>query len=159
MRGFLLLYFLYISLFFLLVDFKPVREFLQIERVYNIFITALSAKMIEIIQIPVDYDLNILHLANADMVIKFGCNGLEAILIFIAGVLAYPSSFKSKIIGIVIGVLIIEAINILRIAFLAYVINNYPKFFDIMHSYVTQSIMIILAFIIFLFYTQAVEKR
>ncbi len=154
MKRFVILYLFYILLFFILVDYEPVRKWLHIEEFYNSFITALSAKAIELVGIPVSYSENILHLPHADMVIKFGCNGLEAVLIYLAGVLAYEAGAKVKLLGAVAGIVVLEIINILRIVLLAYVLEYHPDIFDVLHDYITQSIMIILAFILFLIYLQ-----
>ena len=158
MRKFILFYIFYLALFFFLVDYEPMRNFLHLEEFYNSAITQLSAWFIDLVGMQVRSAGNILHLPHANLIIKFGCNGLEAILIYAAGVLAYPAKTKTKILWIAIGTIFLEAINILRIALLAFTIEKYPKIFDIMHDYITQSIMIILAFLLFLFYLQRTQR-
>ena len=158
MKRFITLYIIYLALFFFLVDYEPMRKLLHLEEFYNSAITKLSAWFIDLVGMQVDSSSNILHLPHANLIIKFGCNGLEAILIYAAGVLAYPATAKIKILWIVIGTIFLEAINILRIALLAFTIEKYPKIFDIMHDYITQSIMIILAFLLFMFYLQRTQR-
>ena len=158
MRKFISFYIFYLALFFFLVDYEPMRNFLHLEEFYNSAITQLSAWFIDLVGMQVGSSSNVLHLPHANLIIKFGCNGLEAILIYAAGVLAYPAKTKTKILWIAIGTIFLEAINILRIALLAFTIEKYPKIFDIMHDYITQSIMIILAFLLFLFYLQRTQR-
>ncbi|NPA64510.1 MAG: hypothetical protein GXO16_06010 [Epsilonproteobacteria bacterium] len=55
------------------------------------------------------------------------------------------------------GVILLELINLARITLLAWVIERYPRQFDLMHDYITQSIMIVLAFLLFLLYLQRIE--
>ncbi len=157
MRRFLILYILYIAIAFFLVDYPPMRKMLHLEEIYNTLITDISAWFVSFLHIPVTASSNILHLPHANMIIKFGCNGLEAVLIYLAGVLAYEASWKMKIIWGAIGIALLEIINILRIALLAWTIEHYPKDFEIMHDYITQSIMIVLALLMFLFYIQRLE--
>ncbi|BCD68927.1 archaeosortase/exosortase family protein [Nitratiruptor sp. YY09-18] len=157
MKRFMTLYILYLAIAFFLVDFAPMREALHIESFYNSFIASLSASFIQMLGIAVTATNDTLHLPHADMIIKFGCNGLEAVLIYLAGVFAYPTKLKSKIIYGILGTVILEVINIARIALLAWTIEYYPKYFDLMHTYVTQSVMIVLAFLAFLFYLQRVS--
>ncbi len=156
MKRFIALYILYLAIAFLVVDYEPMRRFLHLEDIYNSFVTKISALFIELINIPVTSSANTLHLPHANMIIKFGCNGLEAILIYLAGVLAYPASWRARLLWGFVGVLFLELINFARIALLAWVIEHYPKHFNLMHDYITQSVMIALAFLLFLLYLQKV---
>lgn len=47
--------------------------------------------------------------------IEAGCNGVKAVLLRAAAVIAYPSSIKLKVLGIFIGVFAIQAVNLMRI--------------------------------------------
>ncbi len=144
---------------FVLVDYEPVRNLLRLDEFYTSAVVFLSAWLIDAIGIAVVADGAMLRLSSAAMYVKFGCNGLEAILLFMAAVLAYPSSWRLKIIGIIVGSTILQILNILRIALLAWVLEYHPQNFALMHEYVTQSIMIALAFILFLFYLQVSEHE
>lgn len=94
-----------------------------------------------------------IYLPNNTLAVKFGCNGLEAIMILFAGIFAYPGVvWKQRLLWILGGYVLLSFINNIRIAFLAYVIEMHNSWFDLMHTYVTESIMIFLAFLIFLAY-------
>ena len=159
MKKFIIFYIFYLSIAFFLIDYVPMRKLLHLENFYNNLITNISAWFISFLHIPVRSYHNTLQLPHANMIIKFGCNGLEALLIYLAGVLAYPAKWHQKLIYGVIGMIILEIINILRIALLAWTIEHYPKQFDLMHNYITQSIMIVLAFLLFLLYLQRVGSE
>jgi exosortase/archaeosortase family protein len=159
MKRFLLLYLLYMVIAFILVDYQPVRQALQLDAYYTGGVVALSAWLIDLLGIHVHAQGAFLHLRHAIMEVKFGCNGLEAILLYVAAVLAYPASWKLRIIGIIAGSTLLQVLNIIRIGILAWVLEYHQKQFALMHEYVTQSIMIALAFIIFLFYLQATERE
>ncbi len=159
MKQFLLLYILYMVIAFILVDYEPIRELLRLDEFYTSAVVTLSAWLIELIDINVIADGAMLKLNGAIMHVKFGCNGLEAILLFIAAVLAYPASWRVRFIGIVAGSSVLQVLNIIRIALLAWVLEYYPQNFALMHEYVTQSIMIALAFILFLIYLQVAENE
>ncbi len=157
MKKFVLIYTLYLAIAFFLIDYEPMRKLLHIESFYNDLIASISAWFISLLHIPVNAHHDTLQLPHANMIIKFGCNGLEAVLIYLAGVLAYPATWRQKLIYGLLGTIALEIINILRIALLAWVIEHYPKQFDLMHNYITQSIMIVLAFLLFLLYLQRVS--
>lgn len=159
MKKFIALYILYITLAFLLIEYEPLRNLLALDATYTATIVKLSAWLIEALNMSVIIDGERLILNNAVLVVKFGCNGLEAVLLYMAGLLAFPATLKQKSIGLLIGIIALEFINIWRIALLAYVITNHNNIFDIMHDYITQSIMIALSFILFLTYLQTVSNE
>lgn len=159
MKRFLLLYLLYMIAAFVLVDYEPVRDALMLDAYYTGAVTQLSAWLIDAIGIHVQAKGALLYLNHAVMEVKFGCNGLEAILLYVAAVLAYPASGKLRLLGIVAGSALLQVLNILRIGVLAWVLEYHQPQFALMHEYVTQSIMIALAFIVFLFYLQAAERE
>ena len=159
MKRFLLLYVFYMVIAFLLVDYEPVRQALKLDAYYTGAVVRLSAWLIDAIGIHVTAHGALLYLNHAVMEVKFGCNGLEAILLYVAAVLAYPASWKLRLIGIVLGSTVLQVLNIIRIGVLAWVLEYHQKNFALMHEYVTQSIMIALAFIVFLFYLQATENE
>lgn len=159
MKRFLLLYSAYMVLAFLLVDYAPIRQMLQLDAVYTRGVVILSAALIDVIGMPVTIDGALLRLEHSAMLVKFGCNGLEAVLLYAAAVLAYPATPRIRLLGIGTGFTILWILNLIRIAFLAWVLEYHQEQFDLMHAYVTQSIMIALAFMVFIVYLQKVTNE
>jgi exosortase/archaeosortase family protein len=159
MKRFILLYIFYMIVAFLLVDYQPIHDYLQLDEYYTGGVVYLSRYLIELIGIPVRAEGAYLHLSSAVMEVKFGCNGLEAILLLVAAILAYPASWKARFLGIVLGSTFLQFFNLIRIAILAWVLESHPTVFPIMHEYITQSIMIAIAFVIFLVYLQNVTRH
>ena len=72
--------------------------------------------------------------SNFSVDIKSGCDGLEAIAIFISGLLIFPAPIRLKLTGLVWGVGILLILNILRIAGLYLAgIHFSEAVFDILH--------------------------
>ena len=90
--------------------------------------------------------------------VLFGCNGLEAILIFIAGVLAFKADTKYKLKYLIQGILLISVINIFRLVLLAYVLEVHGNYFNLMHDYATQHVMVFIAIMLFLIFTSNVKS-
>ena len=66
-----------------------------------------------------------IYLPTNILEIKFGCNGLEAIMILLSGIFAYPGvPFKDRVVWILGGYIVLTIINNIRIAFLAYMLLN-----------------------------------
>jgi len=53
--------------------------------------------------------------------IEPGCNGVEAVIILAAAVLAFPAPWKHRIVGFVLGFGAIQALNVVRIISLFYI--------------------------------------
>ncbi len=66
--------------------------------------------------------------------ISAGCDGIEVTAILVAGILAFPAFWSSRAMGIVVGVLIISALNLLRLPALFFTgLNGSMNLFDFLH--------------------------
>jgi exosortase H (IPTLxxWG-CTERM-specific) len=88
-----------------------------------------------------------------------GCNGVYAIAILISGVLAYPVAWKHRLWGILLGTLAIFSLNLVRVISLFYVGQHYPGFFEGVHVYVWQPIIIVWAIIVWDFWSRQTGKK
>lgn len=70
-----------------------------------------------------------------------GCNGLALFVVYIGFILCFPIQPKRLFLYIVFGVLIIHALNILRVAGLAYVNLNYKEYMEFAHHYLFKIIV------------------
>lgn len=77
--------------------------------------------------------------------IKHGCDAIEPIALFVAAVLAFPAPLRTKWPGLLIGTLVLTALNIVRIISLFYIGIYWPKAFDAMHEDVWQPAFIVLS--------------
>ncbi len=159
MKTFILLYIVYMLLAFMLIEYESIKNLLHLDAIYTGAVVWLSTHLITLLGIDVTADHAFLHLDSAVMEVKFGCNGLEAILLYCAAVLAFPASWKQRLMGIFLGSSLLQLFNLLRIALLAWVLEYHHTIFDVMHEYITQSIMIVIAFVIFLIYLQYVTDE
>lgn len=75
--------------------------------------------------------------------IRNGCNGVETMVIFLAAVLAFPASWKSRGIGLGLGILAIQGINLVRVVALFLTGSYFRDFFDTSHTVVWQTIVIL----------------
>src|SRR6185295_16636364 len=75
--------------------------------------------------------------------IRNGCNGVEALLIFLAAVLAFPASWKSRLTGLTLGILAIQVVNLVRVVALFLTGVYFPRIFDASHTVIWQTIVIL----------------
>lgn len=160
---FIVTYVVLMGLFFLLIGLKPVQDVFDINDGYSQVIVFMTAKILGLIGIPVTTDGSLMHLPSISLDVEFGCNGLEAVMIYTVAVLTFPASWKERLIGIVGGFLVIQVLNLIRIVALAYAGVYHRELFDLIHIYVAQGVMIAVAlgtFVLYLTYlNRPREKR
>jgi len=92
-----------------------------------------------------DVELNdkLVHFNGFAVKIIDECTGIYEMLIFGAAVLAFPTTWAKRGVGIAMGCPLIYLFNIVRIAMLIVVGRYWPAAFDFMHLYFWQGTMII----------------
>jgi exosortase H (IPTLxxWG-CTERM-specific) len=91
--------------------------------------------------------------------INNGCNGVEAMLILLASIVAFPASMKARAAGLVLGAIAVQLINAIRIISL-YLLGAYqPRLFDLFHTAVWQIVIILAAIGFFLFWSARVAPN
>ncbi len=159
MWKFFISYIFFISIFLLLIGLQSVKNFLDINGIYTqmiLFLTAMCVMPFGIIQ---SIQGSIIHLDGISLNVLFGCNGLEAFFIYLAAILAFPASGKKKLWGILIGFVVIQGLNILRIVSLCLCAVYLKEYFYYFHVYVAQGIMIAFALVLFLFWLDYVAEK
>jgi exosortase H (IPTLxxWG-CTERM-specific) len=93
--------------------------------------------------------------------IATGCDGVEASSLFLAFVLAFPTSWRARLIGFALGIPLIHAINLVRLVGLYYAGVYLPSVFEELHVYVAQTIVILLSTAILILWLErfAVQHR
>ncbi len=84
--------------------------------------------------------------------IRNGCNGVEAMLIFLAAVLAFPASWKSRLTGLTLGIVAIQAVNLIRVVALFLTGIYFPRIFDTSHTVIWQTIVILFGVLLWIFW-------
>ena len=88
--------------------------------------------------------------------INNGCNGVEAMLILLASIVAFPASMKARAVGLLLGAVVVQVLNFIRIITL-YLLGAYqPRLFDLFHTAVWQIVIILAAIGFFLVWSARV---
>ncbi len=80
---------------------------------------------------------------------KDGCNAVNVTLLLWSAVLAFPASWRMKALGMLLGSLIIQALNIVRFVSLFYLGQYSMRWFDFAHAYLWESLLILDTIVIF----------
>lgn len=91
--------------------------------------------------------------------IEAGCNGIEASLILIAAVLAYPASWRLRLAGIGVGFVAIQAVNVLRVIALFYLAGQSEAVFKFAHLYLWQALIMIDVLVVWLLWVRQVARQ
>jgi exosortase H (IPTLxxWG-CTERM-specific) len=91
--------------------------------------------------------------------IRNGCNGVEAMLIFLAAVLAFPASWRSRLAGLGLGILAIQVVNLVRVISLYLTGAYFPRFFDASHTVIWQSVVILCGVLLWIFWANRLPPR
>ncbi len=128
----------------------PVQQIIVIP--FTEWIALLSAWVIQI------YDSRVISegiiLQNIDngfsVAIQAGCNGVEAAIVLISAILAFPSPWKYKLWGIFLGFLTIQILNLIRIITLFYIGQWNQTYFEWAHLYIWEALIMLDVLIMFL---------
>ena len=82
--------------------------------------------------------------AGLSMDINYECTGVYVVLILFVFLIAYPATWRARLIGAAIGVVALTIVNILRIAFLVRIAELAPDLFGYFHEYVWQGVFLVL---------------
>lgn len=80
------------------------------------------------------------------------CTAIGPLLLYAGAVVAYPSRFRWKGLGIALGLSVITFVNLIRIGSLFWIGSNHPQFLDFVHLVVWQSVIALLAIILWLYW-------
>jgi len=91
--------------------------------------------------------------------IEAGCNGVEAAIVLIAGIVAFPATIQNKVIAIVAGFFFVQALNIVRIISLFYLGQWNYAVFEWFHLYLWPVLIMLDVLIVFAIYLQWLGKQ
>ncbi|MBA6412148.1 exosortase H [Parahaliea sp. F7430] len=159
MKKFILIFLLTLVTLFTVEMLQPVQE--QVIQPFTAALATLSAALI----LPFDADVIaygriIEHTVNRFAVsIEAGCNGVEAAIVLIAGILAFPANWKQRVSAIVLGFFTIQVLNIGRIISLFYLGQWSETVFTFTHLYLWPVLIMLDVLIVFLIYLRYLNRQ
>jgi exosortase H (IPTLxxWG-CTERM-specific) len=88
-----------------------------------------------------------------------GCNGVEAAVLLIAAILAFPASLRSRLLGIAASGVAIELLNLVRLSSLFWLGEHHRQVFDFFHVAIWQSLIILAAISLFIVWSLKFAER
>lgn len=118
---------------------------LGIIKPFTVFLAKAVSTIISLFGASVWTEGTIVRSTSYSINIAMGCDGIEASCLFLAGVLAFPTSWRAKLIGAGMGIPAIQVINLTRLVALYYAGLYLPSIAEGLHVYVAQTIVILLS--------------
>lgn len=124
------------------------------------FLASASAFLVHLFDSNVLAHENVLqHLGTGSgIAIEAGCNGVEACIMLAAAILAYPSSLRNKVAGLLLGSLAIQALNLVRIISLFYLVGWNAAAFEFAHLYLWQALIMLDVILVWLVWLRWVTR-
>ncbi|MBN2420599.1 MAG: exosortase H [Deltaproteobacteria bacterium] len=156
---FIITYVILMAFCLLLIGLEPIKEVMDINGLYTTMIVYLSGLFLKPFGIVKGIHGSVISLTGISMDVRFGCNGLEAFMIYAVAVLSFPAAKVKKAVGIIGGFVLLQIINILRIAGLGLSGVYLKEYFHYLHIYVAQGFMIVVALVIFLLWLRYANEQ
>jgi exosortase H (IPTLxxWG-CTERM-specific) len=90
--------------------------------------------------------------------IEAGCNGVEATIVLIAAILAFPAPWKHRLVGLVVGIVAVQGLNVVRVISLFYLGQWDRDVFEWAHLYVWQALIMLDVLIVWLVWVRTLPR-
>ncbi|WP_311223050.1 MULTISPECIES: exosortase H [unclassified Acidovorax] len=87
--------------------------------------------------------------------IEPGCNGIEACIVLFAAIMAFPSTWRHKLMGLVAGFVAVQALNVVRVISLFYLGQWNTAVFDFAHEFLWQGLIMLDVLVVWLLWVRA----
>lgn len=149
---FVLLFALWLTVFFLLLAWRPVNDGLVAP--YTAFIAREAAVVLRWFGVGAQAVGMTLSSPRFSVAIYNGCNGLEASIVLLSGMLAFPARWRWKVLGVVLGFLVIHVVNLVRVLSLFMLGIVKREWFSAFHNVIWQVVIVVLAVVLLVLWAQ-----
>ena len=159
MARFVLTFVLVLVALFTIEMLNPVQE--HIITPFTGMLTSISAGILQPFDGSVTSYGKVLQFADSGFAVSVeaGCNGVEATIVLIAAILAFPGGWRARLTAIGLGFLAVQAMNILRIISLFYLGNWNLDLFSWVHLYLWPALIMLDVLIVFVVYLRVLSAK
>lgn len=90
--------------------------------------------------------------------IEAGCNGVEATIVLVAAILAFPAPWKHKLAGLAAGIVAVQGLNVVRVISLFYLGQWNREWFEWAHLYVWQALIMLDVLVVWLIWVRTLPR-
>jgi len=90
--------------------------------------------------------------------ISEGCNGISIIILFASFIISFASKFKTTVLYILVGSVLIYVVNLIRIVIIAIALYHYPWREEILHNVIFPGLIYSMVFVLWMFWVYRFNK-
>jgi exosortase/archaeosortase family protein len=114
----------------------------------------LAGAALEMTGTEVTVDGILVHGPGFSVEVRRGCDALQPLLLLASGILAFPVSFSRRVAGILVGAVVLQVLNVVRVASLLLVGVHAPDAFQEAHVEVWQVGFLVATLVLWLVWLQ-----
>jgi exosortase H (IPTLxxWG-CTERM-specific) len=134
--------------FALLVSWRPVNDAVVVP--FTSVVARASGGILNLLSENVTVEGTEIRSPAFSVDVENGCNGLETALLLAAAVLAFPATWRSRAVGLLVGFAGIQVINLVRVVSLFWIGRHRPSLFSTAHTVIWQSVVVLAGVCLFL---------
>lgn len=92
---------------------------------------------------------------GAGVSIEPGCNGIEACIILFAAIVAFPAPWRHRLLGLVLGFIAVQGLNVIRVISLFYLLQWNEAAFNFAHEFLWQGLIMLDVLVVWLLWVRA----
>jgi len=123
-------------------------------------LAAISAKLVTLFDADVVANGKVLRSTQNGFAVSIeaGCNGVEATIVLVAAMLAFPAPWSRKLVGIAVGILAVQGLNVVRVISLFYLGQWDLQVFEWAHLYVWQALIMLDVLVVWLVWVRLLPR-
>jgi len=145
-----------ITIFFFILTYDPILKVVDIGAALAQLSAFLSYGVLKVIGwiggFPVHKMHTIMGSGSFEVDVAPACSGAVPTSIYLAAVFAYPSTWRSRGLGALLGIVVIQLVNIVRVCALFLIGLFFHEIFHDTHVYVAQALVVCVAVALWLFW-------
>ncbi len=154
--GFLLRFLVLLVVFYFIVASRPVNDAVIVP--FTARIATVSGWLLNLLGEKAVVSGTEIRSSSFGVNIENGCNGVETGLLFGAAVLAFPARWSRRLLGLAVGFLAIQLLNLFRVITLFWIGLHRPALFNSSHTVIWQSVVVLFGVLLFLLWASR-ERR
>ncbi len=119
---------------------------------YTTFVASVATMIFRVFGQTVAQVGTVVTVGGTSLSIATGCNGAEALALYFSAVPAFPTGWKQKLFGLVLGLVGIFLINQIRVIGLFFVAMVKPEILPEAHNYAGQTFVIVMGMALWWFW-------
>jgi exosortase H (IPTLxxWG-CTERM-specific) len=137
--------------FYIVVALGPVNDHVIVP--FTELIVRTTALILRAAHQPIAVVGTVIRTSRFALDVRNGCNGVEAMMLLAAAMIAFPATLRSRLAGLLVTSAAIQILNLLRVSSLVWLGEHHRDVFDVVHVAVWQTIVILAAVSMFVFWS------